>query len=700
MFLSLLYTLFLLPYLALAAVKGATVASTILVIATSNDTAFEAVTGLQGYGIPYQVLAVPQAGATLPALNSSATVGKFGGIVIISGVTYGYTDGTGWHSALTDAQMTTIYNYSTNFGARLVWIDVYPTSQFGVAAAGDGGGCCGAGVEQFVYLTDTSAFSTAGLKTGATLSTQGLWHTPATITDKTNVKQIAAFGPTSDGTTFTTNTTAAVIQTVGSRQQMVFFTGWGAAWSPTTNFLQHVWIKWVTRGVHAGYRRTYFGTQVDDMMLKTLTFDGNGTTFRSTPADMDIHVAWQTNLNKRLPTGSNYTIEMAHNGNYDIENSLLVSNWSAACNPAYAIYPTYQAPPSDLEFQKVIGSGADRWPATPTSYPYSLSCALLDPLAKWYYTTANLNQFSHISHTYTHENLNNATYADAVKEITFNQAWMNQLGISKAKRFSANGLVPPAITGLHNGDAIRAWMTNGIKNVVGDNTRPVLTSPYNDYWPVISNVSTNGYDGLTIMPRWASPIYFDCDTPDCTTSEWNTHGAGGGSATFQNLLDWCRSTFSSSLLRLRHDPFMFHQANMRASDFPTTTIGAFTGKMSIMMSMVETVLQEYTRLVTWPVLNLKHDDLAQLFTDRMTRDKCSYNLAYTFSTDGKTIIAVTVTATNNKCTAPIPITLPVKVGAYVGGTLRQETVGSDPLTVWVNLIGLPVVISLASTVTI
>lgn len=40
--------------------------------------------------------------------------------------------------------------------------------------------------------------------------------------------------------------------------------------------------------------------------------------------------------------------------------------------------------------------------------------------------------------------------------------------------FSPKGLIPPAITGLHNGDAIRAWHDAGIIYVVGDNTRPLL----------------------------------------------------------------------------------------------------------------------------------------------------------------------------------------------------------------------------------
>src|SRR3954468_14375574 len=58
----------------------------------------------------------------------------------------------------------------------------------------------------------------------------------------------------------------------------------------------------------------------------------------------------------------------------------------------------------------------------------------------------------------THQVLNNATYSDAAKEIAFNQAWAKQVDFTAAPRWSANGLIPPAITGLHNGDVIKAWL--------------------------------------------------------------------------------------------------------------------------------------------------------------------------------------------------------------------------------------------------
>lgn len=95
-------------------------------------------------------------------------------------------------------------------------------------------------------------------------------------------------------------------------------------------------------------------------------------------------------------------------------------------------------------------------------------------MLSWWKTTANLNSFAHISHTFTHQDENNATYSDVYKEITWNRAWIEAVGISKAKKYSPNGIIPPAITGMHNGDAIRAWVDGGIKYVVGDNTRSGL----------------------------------------------------------------------------------------------------------------------------------------------------------------------------------------------------------------------------------
>lgn len=190
------------------------------------------------------------------------------------------------------------------------------------------------------------------------------------------------------------------------------------------------------------------------MHLETELYSPAGVNFRIRPADLEAHISWMASLNARLPAGSNYFIEIGHNGNGDIEAAVDVDT-NSVCNPETAIeYPDQVDTP--LEFQKPLGTGTNIWPDTPTNYTWSLACAKLDDLATWFTVAANRDSFAHISHTFTHESLDNATYSDANKEIYFNVAWLKQIGIYYGERFSPNGIIPPAITGLHDGDVIRA----------------------------------------------------------------------------------------------------------------------------------------------------------------------------------------------------------------------------------------------------
>jgi len=111
-------------------VDAITTPNLILIIARDAYSASTASSGLQGYGIPFQTLLVPSGGVALPALNSSTTAGNFGGIVVVSEVAYQYPNG--FLSALTAAQWTSLYNYQTSFGVRLVRLDVYPGPDFGM----------------------------------------------------------------------------------------------------------------------------------------------------------------------------------------------------------------------------------------------------------------------------------------------------------------------------------------------------------------------------------------------------------------------------------------------------------------------------------------------------------------------------------------------------------------------------------------
>lgn len=136
--------------------------ATVLIFARDATSAYSAFSGLNGYAIPYQVVAVPQAGITLPALNSSTTVGNYGAIVVLSEVSYDYGGTLGFQSAITAAQWATLFQYQVSFGVRMVRLDVFPTAEFGTS---DIGGCCNTGVEQLISISNAAQFPTAGLKT-------------------------------------------------------------------------------------------------------------------------------------------------------------------------------------------------------------------------------------------------------------------------------------------------------------------------------------------------------------------------------------------------------------------------------------------------------------------------------------------------------------------------------------------------------
>lgn len=167
------------------AVPGATVDGKVLVLARDTYSASTATSGLQAYGIPYESVLVPKEGTTLPTLNSSATAGNYGGIIVMAAVSYDY-DGT-WRSALTDQQWDTIYAYQKAFKVRSVRTDEFPGPEFGnlynspllltqltvlLGTKALNNGCCEDGTDQLISFSNTTSFPTANLKTSVSQDTQ------------------------------------------------------------------------------------------------------------------------------------------------------------------------------------------------------------------------------------------------------------------------------------------------------------------------------------------------------------------------------------------------------------------------------------------------------------------------------------------------------------------------------------------------
>jgi hypothetical protein len=65
---------------------------------------------------------------------------------------------------------------------------------------------------------------------------------------------------------------------------------------------------------------------------------------------------------------------------------------------------------------------------------------------------------------------------------------------------------------------------------------------------------------------------------------------------------------------------------------------------------------------------------------------------------GATVSALGNTGIANSCTEPLPFTFPGPVRDVQGA--RKEQLGSDPLTLWVNLTGNPVTFTFSTPVSV
>ena len=206
-----------------------------------------------------------------------------------------------------------------------------------------------------------------------------------------------------------------------------------------------------------------------------------GGLFRLRAEDLKDHVDWTIDINNRMNRGSSYFVEFGFNSNGNLIYGYKQQAKDAGLSCDGPVFGKWHEGTPPLEYQKPLGTGKNAWPSYSSS-AWTGECLFLDPLISFMRNTTNRDAFGLVSHTFTHLELNNVTYADATREISFNLLYAELMNFTSAAKFSGSGLIPPAITGLHNGDVLRAWSDNGLWNAIGDNTRPPLRNPV--YYPL------------------------------------------------------------------------------------------------------------------------------------------------------------------------------------------------------------------------
>ncbi|KNC77612.1 hypothetical protein SARC_09927 [Sphaeroforma arctica JP610] len=410
--------------------------------------------------------------------------------------------------------------------------------------------------------------------------------------------------------------------------------------------LGNVWFNWVTRGLYLGQRRISLGIHIDDWFINTQLLDTEEI-FRISGEDVEIAVQWKEQLKSILPAGSMVTLEPAFNGGgikmFGIDESDNLINASKQHVD---------------EFNWV----SHTWTHQNLDWLEAVECNNLEkecnPDADRY--TAELSYNIRVA-----EGLEVDNYGSLVPVWEGNE--MTPAGIMPMNTtFSRNSLVTPEISGLwpasydstppagrkaYNKNELlhKAFKANEIYAVTGDNSRPELSAK-NPYHGMITTAKQYGVADLLIMPRYSPNIAFSCNSKACLTHYYDDYGAcsfvtygpscPGKNMTGDAILEREAKTATVPLLQYRHDPYMFHQANVKANEFrggQAPLVGQW------MQLAIEDLLQYVNKM---PIVSRKMDDLADLYRKRMSQDNADMKAYIQFDTLGN-LMSVDILSEND-----------------------------------------------------
>ncbi|KAJ3406364.1 hypothetical protein HDV05_006059, partial [Chytridiales sp. JEL 0842] len=621
----------------------------VLVISGPADDSGAATNILRAYGMPHDLYIVGSGDFALE-VSANASIGAYSVIVLTTS-----------QNSLTAPQQRRLTSYLISYSVNIVKLNDFPDAGTGVVPYNGQG----TGDNQPVYLTPEGAqiAQAAGVQPSILLPTTNLWRIPARISDPTLATPILMFQPAAG---FPEPTVAAALISFPFYQQLSFYVPAGS-WSLTSVMLGHIWFTWGTRGFYPGYRRIAFSTQVSDIFLPSYT--QSGSQFRLSGADMVDVQRWQTDLNSRMNSGSRFRLELGFNGNgvYAETNKRF-----PRVRPVYLPSGAYQG--VDQNFKKPLGTGVDAWASVNLS-PYSSANVAAnlnnflsgDSLFNHVYN--NQDQYFLASHTFTHQDLNNCTYQDALNEITVNANFASGVGFT----FSQTSMITPSTSGILNGDALRAMTDAGVSSTVGDVYRPNINNP-NPHWPFTTSISSSNFAGFTVLPRVGTQIYADTSTPaevETVYARWATPSS------FSSIMETDVQNVLFKLMNLHWDPYHFYQSNLRSADLPPSlnpppaargpmstynsgialsgsrngATSAYTsGNLSVLGGWAERLVQSFNQLVSWPMVTYSLDSLSAMYIQRVERDNAGVDVQVEMNEEGFMQFRV---SSQGPCVAPV-----------------------------------------------
>jgi len=648
-----------------------------LVLSTTSYDANYITLNFQSYGIPYDIVKLTKEGISGNlSLYDENNEPKYSLIVVNGGALALEVNGS-YVSSLTKSQWEYLEDYEAKNGVRRVVIEeeIYSDDTEIVIENPNKWGYTLANQPLIVDDSDLvkKIFDDAGIKITAPLDVNDIYHTRVQIINPANTKPLLYYSDNGEK-----GAVAAAITTYpNGREKMHFYFGFGE-WSVTSLVLNHLWLSWGTRSLYNGFRRVYFTPHIDDVFLSTELVDvahnkeysKYSEEFRTSPNDYVKIAQFQKDILKDMPEGSFYRVELAFNGN----GMLINVDYDQALEVDGERYV-------DIEYVKEPGTGEKRWPKE--NYQFSetqLKTFKKDDLFKYFANNSTAQkEFFWSSHTFSHENLDNASASDVDNEIRLNIQVAEMLGLTDKEWWSSHAIITPQISGIHNKDAIEVFKKYGINSATGDLSREAICNNENPYLPYYTTQESSNYEGFAVIPRTPTEIYYFCSSREEDAWMFNKMYY---KTYYSKKLTWDEIAESEArrtlllMLKLRHEAHQFHQANLRA--YPK--VGNY-GE-SLLEDWTRAIVNSYTQYVDWPLISIKIDRQAEIFYERAEREACRHESKLIMEDDK--IVAVKVTATSGDCTVPVTVPSGVNESSLPEGSTLEQ-VGHDPLTVWVPL---------------
>ncbi len=473
-------------------------------------------------------------------------------------------------------------------------------------------------------ITDPTLQVGTGIKSNVTLPVSNVLQYPAKVINPQVAKPIFNFAIPS-------NSVAGIIASFSDKREQMHFFFAQSIYSKTSMVLAPLWVQWLTRGVYVGKKRIYLNVQIDDVFLSTELWNLNKKEFyRITKDDLSEFIDHEKSFLRPETDNSNFRIELAFNG-----------------------------------------QGTHYFGGQNRDHLYIFS-------------KENLEEFYWVSHTFSHPDLDRTSYIDAKIDIENNELLANKL-FSSDKYYSPLSMVTPKISGLFSRDALNAIAAQNKLYVVGDNSRPELT-PTQPNVGRYTTESFNGRDGVLIIPRNPTEIYYNVSLPEELISEYNHFYSDffKRESTFTEIYERESDRVSNNLLSFNYSPYMFHQANLRKFNLdgkPTSLVSHWT-------DLVVSEVRKYSEL---PILNAKMDDLAKIYLERMDFENCGFHAKMVVENNGLEKILIDSLA---NCVATIS---GIDVHSTFNPSVSEEVYGTEN-SVKINLKGKPTTLNLATPV--